>query len=106
MQSWKDAGKEIDSLNELTADEFASMANGNDIAMFDVRKQSECDLGIVKNAKHTPLTDFNTYMDKFSTQDTSYVYCGGGYRSVIAISILKSRGIHNTVNVLGGYAAI
>ncbi len=106
MQAWKDAGKETDRLEELSAEEFASLSNNNEISMFDVRKQSECDLGMVAAAEHTPLTDFNTYMERFSTQKTSYVYCGGGYRSVIAISILKSRGVHNIVNVLGGYAAI
>ncbi|MGB2128732.1 MAG: MBL fold metallo-hydrolase [Flavicella sp.] len=106
VDAWIQSGKEIDSLTEIKAEDFASKASENSLQMFDVRKQSECDLGMVAHAIHTPLTDFNKYMKQFSEEKTSFIYCGGGYRSVIAMSILKSRGIHNLVNVLGGFGAI
>ena len=57
-------------------------------------------------AKNTPLDFLNDHISEFPEKEDFYVYCGGGYRSVIAASILKARGIHNVIDVAGGYAAI
>ena len=58
------------------------------------------------NANNTPLDFLNDHMAEFPKDDTFYVHCAGGYRSVIAASILKSRGIHNLVDIAGGFAEI
>ena len=60
----------------------------------------------VINAKNTPLDYINNYLTEFPKENTFYLHCAGGYRSVIAASILKSRGIHNLVDIQGGFKAI
>jgi len=60
----------------------------------------------VINASHTPLSMLNEHLSEFPSEDTFYVHCAGGYRSVIAASILKSRGIHNFIDIAGGFGAL
>ena len=57
-------------------------------------------------AKHSPLNYINDYFDTFPKDKTFYIHCAGGYRSMIAASILKSRGFHNFIDVAGGFKAI
>jgi rhodanese-related sulfurtransferase len=74
--------------------------------VFDVRKPGEFISSHIPTAVSAPLDDLNAHMYAFTKEETHYLHCAGGYRSVIAASILKSRGIHNLVNVLGGFSAI
>ena len=74
--------------------------------VFDVRKESEYLSEHVKDAENTPLDFLNDHMAEFPKEDTFYVHCAGGYRSVIAASILKSRGIHNLIDIAGGFGAL
>nr|WP_299071001.1 MBL fold metallo-hydrolase [uncultured Allomuricauda sp.] len=105
MQAWKDAGKEEDTVESIDANELkARLENG--IPVFDVRKETEFNAEHVEGAKLTPLDFINDHLAEFPEKETFYVHCAGGYRSVIAASILKSRGIHNLVDVAGGYKAI
>ena len=60
----------------------------------------------LEQAKHAPLGFLNSYLNDFPSTEKCYIHCAGGYRSVIAASILKSRGIHNVVDVAGGFAAM
>jgi len=102
--SWAREGKETDTLRSITAEEFAS-EKGN-TKVFDVRKVGEFQSTHITNAIHTPLSKMNEYLDNYKAEKTSYIHCAGGYRSVIAASILKSRGIHNITDVKGGFGAI
>lgn len=105
IEAWKEAGKEIDTLESVDADSLKEMLKG-DIPVFDVRNDGEYVNGNLSCAAHVPLGSLNDYVGGFPNGDKCYLYCAGGYRSVIAASILKSRGIHNVVNIAGGFAAI
>jgi hydroxyacylglutathione hydrolase len=103
--SWKKAGKEIDTLMSVSARVLEEKIKDK-IPVFDVRKPAEYASEHLQVAKSTPLDFLNNYISEFPKKENFYVHCAGGYRSVIAASIIKARGFHNVVNVLGGYDAI
>ena len=106
IEAWTAAGKETDNLISISANEFKNRLEKETIPVFDVRKEGEFIAGHVEKANFTPLDNLNAHLTEFPEKEPFYVYCGGGYRSVIAASILKSRGIHNLVDVAGGMGAI
>jgi rhodanese-related sulfurtransferase len=106
MDAWKKAGKEIDSLPSISAETFEGILAQPNTPIFDVRKEDEFATMHIENAINTPLSFLNDHLAKFPSEGTFYVHCAGGYRSVIAASILKSRGIHNLADVAGGFGAI
>lgn len=109
--TWQKADKEIDTLNSVSAnvleekikENFEKLSSG---LVFDVRKPGEYESEHIENVPSTPLDFLNNHITEFPKKEDFYVYCGGGYRSVIASSILKARGFHNVIDVAGGYAAI
>ncbi|MEY4286772.1 MAG: hypothetical protein RL511_850 [Bacteroidota bacterium] len=105
FDAWKSEGREIDTVNRITADEFAEKFNKK-ILTFDVRKRSEFEAEHVVDVVNVPLNEINQHLAKFPENEDFILHCAGGYRSMIAASILKSRGIHNFVDVIGGMAAI
>ncbi len=106
FEAWKDANMEIDTITSISAEEFAKDFEDKKDVVFDVRREGEYVAEHVDGAKNTQLDYLNNYLSEFPEDKTFYVHCAGGYRSVIAASILKSRGIHNLVDVAGGYGAI
>ncbi|WP_053978028.1 MBL fold metallo-hydrolase [Mangrovimonas xylaniphaga] len=106
FEAWSEAGKETDSLVSISAEELKSRMEKEDLPIFDVRKDGEFTASHIETAHFTPLDFLNDHLAEFPEDQTFYVHCAGGYRSVIAASILKSRGIHNLVDVAGGFAAI
>ncbi|MCB9309304.1 MAG: MBL fold metallo-hydrolase [Lewinellaceae bacterium] len=107
MDAWRAAGKEIDTVKNITAAEFAQAeANDPKIAILDVRKASEFNSEHIVNAENAPLDYVNDSMKVVNPDITYYVHCAGGYRSMSFISILKSRGYENFVNVDGGFNEI
>ncbi|WP_318312247.1 MBL fold metallo-hydrolase [Flagellimonas crocea] len=107
IEAWKAAGKEADTVDSINAEELKElMAEKEEIPVYDVRKESEYQAEHVENAHLTPLDYINDHLSEFPEKETFYVHCAGGYRSMIASSILKSRGIHNLVDVAGGFADI
>lgn len=105
MTSWKIAGKEIDSMQSVSAELLKEeLALGAPV--FDVRKEGEFSGAHIPTAIHTSLGFINDYLDLFPKSIPFFLHCAGGYRSVIAASILKSRGIHNVIDVAGGFNAI
>jgi len=105
IDAWKDAGKEFDIVDNVNAKEFKEMVDKG-VPVFDVRKESEYKAEHVVDANLTPLDYLNDHLAEFPEKETFYIHCAGGYRSMIASSILKSRGIHNLVDVSGGFADI
>lgn len=103
---WEKAGKEVDSVTSLSADEFAERYNAGNVKVIDVRKPDEFTSGHVKGAENIALDTINDSMSALSKNETLYVHCAGGYRSMIAASILKARGFDDVVNIEGGFAAI
>ena len=108
IKAWKAAGKAIDTVNEISAQALADElhAEEEEFIVVDVRKDGEYNAEHLKNVKHASLAFINENLDKFQADAPIYVHCAGGYRSMIAISILKARGIHNLVNVQGGFNAL
>jgi hydroxyacylglutathione hydrolase len=106
FESWKNSGKEFDTIDTISAKDLKSKLESSDTEVFDVRKDTEFYAHRIPSAKNTPLDYLNDYLDEFPTGKSLFVHCAGGYRSVIAGSILKSRGIHNIVDVTGGFKAI
>jgi glyoxylase-like metal-dependent hydrolase (beta-lactamase superfamily II)/rhodanese-related sulfurtransferase len=103
--AWKIAGKETDSVTRISADEFAEKFKKAPIVI-DVRKPGEFAAEHVDGAKSIPLDFINEDMAQFPKEDPFILHCAGGYRSMIAASILKSRGYDNFIEVEGGYSAI
>lgn len=103
VDAWKAAGKELDSIESISPEEFAKKYQEGELSVFDVRKCSEYDSNHISDAENTPLDYLNDHLAEFPVEENFYVHCAGGYRSVIASSILKSRGFHNLVNIEGGF---
>jgi len=106
FEAWKKAGMEVDSISSITAEEMRSKLEKEPVPVMDVRRESEYKSEHVKDAGNYPLDFINDHLAEFPKDQTFMVHCAGGYRSVIAASILKSRGIHNLVDIAGGFKAI
>ncbi len=106
VEAWKSAGKEVDSVASISAESFAEMEKTEKYPVFDVRKESEYLSEHVIDAENTPLDNLNDYLAQFPAEGKFFIHCAGGYRSMIASSILKARGIHNMIDVQGGFGAI
>ena len=105
--AWQQAGNEVDTIESISADEFAQRLTANPNApVLDVRKPTEFDAEHLTNAENSPLDTLNDHLASISRTEPVYVHCAGGYRSMVANSILKARGFDNVVNVDGGLAAI
>ncbi|MCU0326222.1 MAG: MBL fold metallo-hydrolase [Spirosomaceae bacterium] len=108
FESWVEAQKEIDTIESISAEDFAQRFAESEgkIIVKDVRKPTEYMAEHVDEAMNIPLANLSNNMVEFSKDATNYIHCAGGYRSMIACSILKSRGFENIVDVAGGFAAI
>ena len=107
FNAWKNAGKEIDTITRISADEMAVITEQDPLAeIVDVRKESEYKSEHVENAISAPLDFVNDSMLKLKKDKTYYVHCAGGYRSMIFASILKARGYDQLIDVRGGFKAI
>ena len=105
FEAWKKAAKEYDVVSSVTALEFKNELSKDNTPVFDVRKESEHSSEHVLDATNTPLDFLNDHLAEFP-EEPFFLHCAGGYRSMIASSILKSRGIHNVIDVKGGFKAI
>lgn len=109
FDAWKNEGFEYDTVNSVSAEtleEIIDEAAEEKVYIFDVRKEGEYTAGHIIDALSTPLDYINDHLSQFPKEDEFYLHCAGGYRSVIAASIVKARGYHNVINVAGGFAAI
>ncbi len=106
IEAWINSGKEIDTLESISAQTFAQRMSEDDINVLDVRKDGEYQSMHLESAQHFPLDFINDNMEAITPNNTYYIHCAGGYRSVIAASILKARGFHNLVDIAGGFGAI
>ena len=102
LASWEAAGKETDKIENVAAQDIEKQK----LTVVDVRKPSEYISEHLEGATNMPLDLINDYLNDFNQDTPFYIHCAGGYRSVIAASVLKCRGIHGGINILGGYAAL
>lgn len=106
FDAWQKADKPVEKLKEVQAEEFADLYRKEDVNILDVRKKSEYDSQHIKGAQNFPLDFINENMNEVDRNTTYYLHCAGGYRSLIAASILKSRGFENLVNIKEGFGAL
>ncbi|XZF15614.1 rhodanese-like domain-containing protein [Chitinophagaceae bacterium MMS25-I14] len=106
FKAWKNAGKEVDYIPNMSVDELAHIIHHDDVQLLDIRKNSEFQSEHVEGAINMPLDYINDGMPFIKPGETYFVYCGSGYRSVIFISILRARGYDKLINVAGGFKAV
>ena len=109
VEAWRNAGGEMDMVIDVEADEVAmDLPFDDNMVVVDVRRPTEFADGHVKGAITLPLNEMTdpASMSMLEEDQNIYVHCAGGYRSVVAVSLLKRQGIHNLRNILGGWAKL
>ena len=106
FDAWKSAAKEIETVNRITAEEFVKKQASENPIVIDVRKKSEFDSQHVVGAINIPLNQINSHLSEFPKDKPFILNCAGGYRSMIAASLLKQRGFDNFTDVIGGFTEI
>lgn len=106
FETWKNAGHPVSTIKRISAQQFAEEVQLGTIKIIDVRKESEYRAEHVEDAINRPLAYINTWMDGITNDEGFYLHCAGGYRSMVAASMLQARGIYNFREVEGGFTAI
>jgi len=109
FETYSKAGEKIDMIIDIEADELAmDIPHDPQLLVLDVRRQAEFNNGHIVNAMNLPLHEMidPALLANFEDHQNVYIHCAGGYRSVIAASLLKRQGFHNVRNVLGGWDKI
>ncbi|MFN4880558.1 MAG: MBL fold metallo-hydrolase [Bacteroidota bacterium] len=106
FDTWKNAGKEIDVVNRITAKQFANDVKIGESKVIDIRKESEYSAEHIEEAFSRPLADINNWTKDLNPTEHFYLHCAGGYRSMMAASILLARGYRNFTEIEGGFKAI
>jgi len=104
--SWEKAGKETDTAKRITAEDFAENYEAGNTLLIDVRKKSEFDSEHVLGAVNIPLNEINKHLAEFPKDKPFVLHCAGGYRSMIATSMLKQRGWDNFSDITGGFTEL
>jgi len=107
FKTWQQANLPTEDITSISVLKLEELLKEDALEIFDIRKQNEYDAGHLPNVNFKPLAELtNTLQDFALKNNTTYIHCGGGYRSVIACSILKQNGIHSVVDIAGGFGAI
>jgi glyoxylase-like metal-dependent hydrolase (beta-lactamase superfamily II)/rhodanese-related sulfurtransferase len=106
IDAWKSAGKEIDTVNRITPDQFNDTFKAKESMVVDVRRESEYAAQHVDEAYNKPLAYINDWINSIDPKQHFFLHCAGGYRSMIAASLLQARGYRNFSEVAGGFNAI
>ena len=93
-------------MNRITVSQFKNELKVGESIVLDVRRDSEYSAEHVEEAFSRPLSEINSWFNQIESDKPFYLHCAGGYRSMIAASILKARGIHNFKEIEGGFKAI
>ncbi|ANO48931.1 beta-lactamase domain-containing protein [Flavobacterium columnare] len=106
LKTWKESKRETDRINRISAEEFAQKVNLKDDIIIDVRKENEYQAEHLEDSYNKPLAYINDWMNTIHPKEHFYIHCAGGYRSMIAASILQARGYRNFTEIEGGFTAI
>lgn len=106
FEAWKNAGKEVDTVDRITADEFSKRVDVKKDMIVDIRREGEYQAEHVEEAYSKPLAYINEWIKDINPKEHFFLHCAGGYRSMIAASILQARGYRNFTEVEGGFNAI
>lgn len=105
MEAWIKAGYEIDKVKSIEVSQFEKEVRDDEL-IIDVRNNDEYDKSHLINSHLLPLDNFSNNFINYKANNKYYIHCQGGYRSMIACSLLKRKGIHNLIDIKGGFAAI
>jgi rhodanese-related sulfurtransferase len=105
VEAWKAAGLPVATVSQITVQELAERQEDSDLDVLDVRREGEFQAGHIEGADWHPLDRMKAVLPEIRRDKQVAVHCAGGYRSVIAISLLKRAGYHNVVDVAGGFDA-
>jgi len=103
INTWKTEGKKLDHIERISAQEMETRLKARKILVVDVRRKSEYDAEHIVDALNIPLREINDHLAQIPKESPFILHCAGGYRSMIAASILKQRGWNNFVDVVGGF---
>ena len=106
FEAWLKTGKDIDTVNRITADEFSKELKIGESKVIDIRKESEYSAEHIDEAYSRPLANINNWLKDIDPKEPFFLHCAGGYRSMIAASILQARGFRNFKEIEGGFNAI
>ncbi len=106
FDAWKNSGKEIDTVNRISAKEFEKEISGKEVKIIDVRNESEYSAEHMDEAFNKPLAYINQWINTLDSKEHFYLHCAGGYRSMMAASILQARGYRNFSEIAGGFGEI
>jgi glyoxylase-like metal-dependent hydrolase (beta-lactamase superfamily II)/rhodanese-related sulfurtransferase len=106
FEAWLAAGKEVDTVDRITAAQFSNMLDIQTDEVVDIRRESEYAAEHVDNAYSKPLAYINEWIKDINPKKHFFIHCAGGYRSMIAASILQARGYRNFTEIEGGFKAI
>jgi rhodanese-related sulfurtransferase len=106
ISAWVESGIETDRVNRITAEEFARQFDPSTSVVFDVRKETEYAAEHAQDAFNRPLAYINDWIRNINPEQHLVMHCAGGYRSLIAASILLSRGYRNFTEIAGGFSAL
>ena len=106
FSTWEKSKKEVFTLKSVSANSFIETLKLNKVKVLDVRRATEFENKHIEGVASLPLSDLYDKINNLNSDDTYYIHCAGGYRSVIAASIFKSKGLHNVIDVAGGFSAI
>ncbi len=103
IEAWKASGRETSSIESISATVFETRLHQNNLTILDVRKDGEYKSKHIEDVQHFALDFINENMHQIDTATEYHIHCAGGYRSVIAASILKARGFNKVINIEGGF---
>jgi rhodanese-related sulfurtransferase len=107
FDAWIKAGKPIETIEEITPEDFANLFKTNpNLKVLDVRNIGEFDTQHIEGAINIPLKDLQDRLNELNKNEKYYIHCAGGYRSLIAASILRKEGFNSIVNIKGGFNAL
>ena len=105
VAAWKQAGYEVGTIAQITAEELSCRIQSDEVQVLDVRREPEWDAAHIESASWWPLDNFRVSAPEIDRDAPVAVHCKGGYRSMIASSLLQRAGFKNVINVAGGFDA-
>jgi len=106
FEAWKNSGKETDFVKRISAQQLEDEIKGKEVNIIDVRKESEYNAEHLDGAYNKPLAYINNWIHHINPEEHFYLHCAGGYRSMMAASILQARGYRNFTEIEGGFNEI
>jgi hydroxyacylglutathione hydrolase len=106
FEAWKSAGFDVDTVNRISAEQFEKEVKIGECKVVDIRKEGEYEAEHLEDAYSKPLAYINNWVKDIDPSEHFFMHCAGGYRSMIAASILQARGYRNFTEIDGGFNAI